>query len=181
VSYKPVTSVPGEKELRFMSPLFRKSPPPSESASVEPTAIVFAIRPYEESRDFEACRALYFRSREVAFPWANPRVLAKADFRADTLGELLAVAETESNLLVGFVGIWQPENFIHHLYVDPEFFRQGIGKALLNHALTLIKRPARLRCQTRNKRAYRFYRYLGWRTTERGVDEIGSWIEFVYD
>src|SRR5262249_42710172 len=142
-----------------MSPLFRKSPSASDSTQTEPPEMVVAIRPYDESRDFEACRTLYFRSREVAFPWASPAVLAKADFRVDTLGELLAVAETESNLLVGFVGIWQPENFIHHLYVDPEFFRQGIGKALLIHALTLIKRPARLRCQTRNKRAYRFYRY----------------------
>jgi GNAT superfamily N-acetyltransferase len=91
------------------------------------------------------------------------------------------VADHSLNGIVGFVGIWLPENFIHHLYVLPEYHRVGIGRALLESALSIISRPAKLKCQSANKNACQFYRHLGWREGEQGYDEIGRWIEFILD
>ena len=139
------------------------------------------IRVYEPRRDEARCQEIYTKVRASTFSWVNPKRFKPSDFGPDTLGESLLVADHPANGVVGFVGIWLPENFIHHLYVLPEFHRVGIGRALLDSALRTISRPAKLKCQSANKNAREFYQHLGWREGDQGHDEIGRWIEFILD
>jgi GNAT superfamily N-acetyltransferase len=139
------------------------------------------IRSFDPSSDLEICQKIYQIARTAAFYWIDPKRFRLRDFSADIKGEFVAVAEEPSCGVVGFVGIWLPEHFIHHLYVLPDLHRRGIGKALLDHALAQIGRPARLKCQQRNRNACEFYTHLGWRSGETGCDSIGDWIEFIFD
>ncbi len=139
------------------------------------------IRVFEPRRDEARCQEIYTKVRASTFSWVNPKRFKPSDFGPDTLGESLLVADLPTNGVIGFVGIWLPENFIHHLYVLPEFHRIGIGRALLDSALRTIARPAKLKCQSANKNAREFYQHLGWREGDQGNDEIGRWIEFILD
>jgi GNAT superfamily N-acetyltransferase len=139
------------------------------------------IRVFEPRRDEARCQEIYTKVRAATFSWVNSKRFKPSDFAPDTRGESLLVADHPANGVIGFVGIWMPENFIHHLYVLPEFHRIGIGRALLDSALRTICRPAKLKCQSANKNAREFYGHLGWREGEQGHDEIGRWIEFILD
>ena len=139
------------------------------------------IRSFDPASDLDICQKIYQIARATAFHWIDSKKFRLKDFSADIKGESIAVAEEFNRGVVGFVGIWSPEHFIHHLYVLPERHRRGIGKALLDHALTQIGRPARLKCQRRNRNAREFYAHLGWRSGEIGYDAIGDWIEFIFD
>jgi GNAT superfamily N-acetyltransferase len=139
------------------------------------------IRVFEPRCDEARCQEIYTRVRASTFLWVNPKRFKQSDFGPDTLGESLLVADHPANGVIGFVGIWLPENFIHHLYVLPEFHRIGVGRALLETALRTISRPAKLKCQSANKNAREFYQHLGWREGEQGHDDIGRWIEFILD
>jgi GNAT superfamily N-acetyltransferase len=139
------------------------------------------IRVFDPRNDQVKCQEIYTTVRAATFTWVNPKRFKPSDFGPDTLGESLLVADHPLSGIVGFVGIWMPENFIHHLYVLPECHRIGIGRALLESALRLISRPAKLKCQSANQNACQFYRHLGWRQGEQGHDEIGRWIEFILE
>jgi GNAT superfamily N-acetyltransferase len=139
------------------------------------------IRNFDPISDLEVCQTIYQIARANAFYWIDPKKFRPKDFSADIKGEFVAVAEEFNRGVVGFIGIWFPEHFIHHLYVLPERHRRGIGRALLNHALAQVGRPARLKCQRRNRNACEFYAHLGWRSGETGYDSIGDWIEFIFD
>jgi GNAT superfamily N-acetyltransferase len=152
-----------------------------ESSTSETLDTGLRIRVFEPRRDEARCQEIYTRVRTATFSWVNPKRFKPSDFGPDTLGESLLVAEHRDNGVIGFVGIWRPENFIHHLYILPEFQRTGIGRALLDSALRTIARPAKLKCQSANTNARGFYQHLGWREGEQGQDEIGRWIEFVLD
>jgi len=147
----------------------------------ETLATPFRVRTFEPRQDQIKCRQIYTIVRAATFSWVNPKRFKESDFAPDTFGESLLVADHAINGVVGFVGIWMPENFIHHLYVLPEFHRTGIGRALLESALQMISRPAKLKCQMSNKNACQFYRHLGWHEGEQGLDEIGRWVEFILD
>ncbi|MFN7952904.1 MAG: GNAT family N-acetyltransferase [bacterium] len=58
-------------------------------------------------------------------------------------------------------------NYLWHLYVDPEFHRRGVGRALNAAALAEIagrgETTAWLDVLVANERARAFYRALGWR------------------
>ena len=139
------------------------------------------IRLFEPRHDEGRCQEIYTKVRASTFSWVNPKKFKPSDFGPDTVGESLLVADHPANGVIGFVGIWMPENFIHHLYVLPEFHRSGIGRALLDSALRTISRPAKLKCQSANKNARDFYQHLGWREGQQGHDEIGRWIEYILD
>ncbi|MEZ6188438.1 MAG: GNAT family N-acetyltransferase [Planctomycetota bacterium] len=82
-------------------------------------------------------------------------------FDDDTAGERVLVAEDDGGLL-GFVALWVPEDFVHHLYVDPRARGRGVGAALLQEALRDVQGRAWLKVDATNTAARAFYRRLGW-------------------
>lgn len=94
------------------------------------------------------------------------------EFKFQIEGELLLGAKKSSNPteLMGFISIWQPNLFIHHLYIARIHQGQGVGSALINEVRKRLGTPLQLKCGADNTRAQVFYESSGWK---RGSVEIG--------
>ena len=126
--------------------------------------------------DGPACARIYDRAWHQGHPYAPMRIDLAA-FEASTRGERVLVAEDEGKI-VGFVSLYEPESFVHHLFVHPDAQGRGIGRALLEEAVRLAGGRASLKCQTRNGRSIEFYRRLGWTEGECGESDVGQWLRF---
>jgi ribosomal protein S18 acetylase RimI-like enzyme len=132
------------------------------------------IRPFVPA-DEKICAGIFDRAWRAGHPFA-PRRIDAAVFAAETEGETLFVAEDDWSEVAGFVSLYAPESFIHHLYVEPRLRNRGIGGALLAHAVTAAGGSASLKCQLGNHPALGFYRHLGWTEIVAGTNEFGAWV-----
>ena len=132
-----------------------------------------------EFEGFDACARIYADAWNRSLPGV-PRQISTDDFKNEVDGELTLVA-TENGEVVGYISIWEPNWFIHHLYVKPSKHGTGIGSSLVTHAETLAGSHAlSLKCQVANTSAAGFYAALGFvEVSERGTDEYGPWLKFV--
>lgn len=130
------------------------------------------IRALEEA-DRPPLRDLYRRSRIHAFAWEDPAGFADDDFDRHTAGERVLVAEVDG-AVVGFASLWEPETFVHCLYVDPVALGRGIGSALLDALLAGAAMAPTLKCRRRNHAALGFYRARGWTIASGGDDTHGG-------
>ncbi|RLL71550.1 GNAT family N-acetyltransferase [Ochrobactrum soli] len=106
--------------------------------------------------DLPALRDIFLRSRQAAFRWEPSYSFDLGDFDSQTEGEFQLVA-CNQEVLVGFISVWEPDQFIHHLHVDPRFLRRGIGRALLFALPGWKINRYRLKCVSANERALAFY------------------------
>lgn len=113
--------------------------------------------------------------RRAAFHWRPPESFSLEDFGRETAGERIVVAERSSRI-VGFVSVWVPERFIHHLYVSPREQGQGIGTGLVSSLFDDLPLPYRLKCQQQNVRALQHYRSRGWRECGAGCGADGDYL-----
>ena len=134
--------------------------------------LMFRVRPFEE-RDTSALSAIYRECRAEA-TWL-PRPAKAPDFAQDTKGEVLLVAVGSDDEPEGFVSVWEPDAFIHHLYVRPGSRQKGIGKQLLESLRSRMRKPWRLKCVRANDRALRFYLRHGWLEISSGIGEDGPY------
>jgi len=130
------------------------------------------LQPGEEA----ACAAILTRAWNAAMP-SQPRFVNAQQFLVETEGERVFVAHRTSEIS-GFVSIWMPDAFVHHLYVDPRYQRQGMGAALLANAARIADgMELSLKCQTENENALHFYQTLGFvEAGEQGDGEFGRWV-----
>lgn len=135
----------------------------------------FEVREIAPS-EHAACATIYASAWNGALP-AAPRVISSADFEGETEGERILVGILNGQI-AGYVSIWEPDWFIHHLYVDPLVQGAGLGRALMSRAVRLASpRALSLKCQLANTGAIGFYKSLGFReSSETGTDEHGSWV-----
>ena len=144
----------------------------TSSAAVTEAATLH-IRPYTPA-DAEACVGIFDRAWHAGHPYA-PRKIDLAILEAETKDETILVGESDGSI-VGFVSVYLPQSFVHHLYVDSALQGRGFGAALLERAVTLAGGSASLKCQTRNDSALSFYRRLGWIEVTAGTGEFGPWV-----
>jgi len=137
------------------------------------TAANFHIRKFIEA-DRDALKHVYLESRSITFYWMRKSRFEWDDFEADTIGESIWVAEVDG-VIAGFMGLWMPGNFVHHLYIDKSYHRMGIGKALLHKASEVCQVPITLKCLIQNKKAFNFYSSLGFRIRANEVDDLGRY------
>ncbi len=131
------------------------------------------IRPTTES-DWPKLEHIFYSNRPEGTEWLSP-TRPQDDLREQSEGEKILVAETAGKV-VGFVAVWEPENFVHHLYVDREFQRQGVGKELVLAVQRTFPGPIRLKCGERNTAALAFYLSSGWKEVDRGVSDDGPYM-----
>jgi GNAT superfamily N-acetyltransferase len=93
----------------------------------------------------------------------------------DIDGEALLVAVDGNDQPEGFVSVWEPEAFIHHLYVRNGSRNRGIAKQLLDSLASRLPRPWRLKCVRANDAALSFYLDHGWVEVSSGVGEDGPY------
>ncbi|WP_273150859.1 GNAT family N-acetyltransferase [Methylophaga thiooxydans] len=104
-------------------------------------------------------RQLYLETRLATFVWLDCSGFTLTDFDRDTEGERIWVA-MDSGRVVGFLSVWEPANFIHHLYVCTDSLRTGIGTKLLD-ACKSTHAELSLKCLAQNQQAISFYKSSG--------------------
>lgn len=118
--------------------------------------------------DYEALRKIFFLTRKELFYWMNKDSIDIYDFDRSTEGELILTA-TINKEIVGFISIWEEDNFVHNLFVLPEYKRCGIGKILIEECIKIQGLPLTLKCVKENNNAKKFYLSQGW-TIEEEVE-----------
>jgi len=122
--------------------------------------------------DLNSLMEIYLQARyaEKCFPKDE---LTRKKFSSLVQGELI-FTYLENDVVVGFVSIWPPERFVHHLYVLPEFQNKGVGTKLLDHCVKLFGLPISLKSLAANKRACLYYETHNWTNekTGRGSDGL---------
>jgi GNAT superfamily N-acetyltransferase len=132
---------------------------------------MFRVRPSAEA-DREALDAIYRECRAEA-TWLPPAARENSDFARDTAGEKIFVAVGNDDHPPGFLSVWEPDSFMHHLYVRSDLRDRGIGTALLGYLSTRLPTPWMLKCLSANDRALAFYLSQGWRKVSSDVSEDG--------
>lgn len=131
----------------------------------------FLIRPYK-SDDFEALTYLWRRAREEAFPeFQRTKGHTFEDDQAYFRDVILVnndvwVAEVDEKP-AAFMAI--AGDFIDQLYVNPDYQRLGLGRALLNHARALSPEHLWLYTLQINANGRTFYEKNGFRAVKFGI------------
>ncbi|MEI6560172.1 MAG: GNAT family N-acetyltransferase [Rhodospirillaceae bacterium] len=118
------------------------------------------LRP-AEAADSPRCADIFLAGRRAACPGRPPDRFRLQDYYASVVGEEVWVAEAGGDV-VGFISAALPDNVIQNLFVDAGWRNRGIGRDLLNCALSHLGRVVHLRCSARNHAARGFYRRNGW-------------------
>lgn len=138
-----------------------------------PGAPPIAVAELREA-DRPALRRLYAEARRRLPRASGAESAAGDDFDSATQGELVLVAR-RGGRVVGFVSAWQPEHFIHLLFVAQGEERSGVGSALLAACLARVGRPATLKCLQSNAGALAFYHRRGWEIVAPGRADDGPY------
>lgn len=122
----------------------------------------------------EELRKIYLDGRKSLPGITKAGTLKDIDFDNDTKGELVLVAMV-GDAVAGFVSVWTPDSFIHHLYVAERFRGNHIGPGLINAVFDRLGCPIVLKCLVSNKRAIRFYEQNHFRKIDEGVSGDGPY------
>jgi len=140
------------------------------------TFFSLTIRPFV-AEDTPALSRIWRAASEQAHGFFSPQQLAEQQGLVETV--YLANSETwvalQGREPVGFIGLLPDGRgaFVGGVFVNPTVQGQGIGRALLDHALAL-KSGLRLEVYEANTQARGFYASLGFRETgRREVDDNG--------
>jgi GNAT superfamily N-acetyltransferase len=130
--------------------------------------------------DYPELRMIYLESRRNSFHWAEIEEMTLEDFDRDTVEEYIILAEEDSQIL-GFASLYLPDNFIHNLFIHPDFSGKGVGGQLLHASIAKMNKPIRLKCVSENQKAMRFYENNGWKkVVEEGKPGEKYWV-MVYE
>ncbi|RYX86446.1 GNAT family N-acetyltransferase [bacterium] len=132
------------------------------------------IRPATDA-DIPTLAPLFLETRIKAFPWFPPESFHLDDFVRDTAGEDVYLAHDSNLCPLGFISVWTPDSFIHHLFVSPDEQGRGIGSLLLQSLDSWLPRPYRLKCLLANRPAKAFYVRHGWKVVSTGDDPQGQY------
>jgi GNAT superfamily N-acetyltransferase len=142
--------------------------------------MALSVRAFEPA-DRGACERIFQAMQGLVFAEYSHSANEPEDFETVTAGEELWVAEGAGRAIIGFVSIWRPARFIHHLYVDPAWQRRGVGRALLSRAIAVCQGgggKAELKCGEANRAAQSFYIAAGLRPVGWGWAPSGPWIRY---
>jgi GNAT superfamily N-acetyltransferase len=129
------------------------------------------VRPCTET-DRSKLAAIYRDCRAEA-DWLPSHARKTSNFERDTEGEELFVAVGSDDEPEGFVSVWRPDAFIHHLYVRRESRRKGVGLMLLKSLEAWLPLPWKLKCLRANAGALAFYFSQDWKEIESGDGNEG--------
>ncbi len=132
-----------------------------------------------ESRniDLQSLREIFLEERKRTFTWTDIFEFELEDFDKQTQGEYILTALLD-DIPVGFISIWMPNNFIHHLYVDHNYQGKNIGTELLKAAISKTNFPLTLKCLENNTKAIDFYIKKGFTAKQKGYSNNGTYILF---
>ncbi len=125
-----------------------------------------------KAEDSQSCAEIYYQVRMDEFSWEKTDQINIDDFVNHTEGELVLVARYGEEI-AGFISVWEPDAFIHCLFIDKRYRRKGIALALLQEVQRRFPQQAlQLKCVVENETARRFYESDGFRILEKVEDEV---------
>lgn len=133
---------------------------------------------YAAAHDLPALQELFLATRRQTYSWLATAAFGLTDLQQQSQGETMLVAQDEQGALAGFISVWGPDYFIHHLYVGAGHQRKGVGRALLAALPGWPAQRYTLKCLLRNQAAAAFYRANGFAETGKGVGDDGEYIVF---
>ncbi|MFD1802429.1 GNAT family N-acetyltransferase [Mixta tenebrionis] len=136
------------------------------------------IRPFTEA-DRPFLRTLLLAARKTNWSWLDDSAWQLEDFDRVVLGETVLVAEEDGRRL-GFAAFLENDNFLHSLFVDPQFQGQGAGSALLQAVQECFTATGALKCLLANRHAQDFYLRHGWQIVSQGESEQGKYVLMHY-
>ena len=101
-------------------------------------------------------------------------------FKDVTDGEQIYVALLDDNL-IGFASIWEPDRFIHYLFVSPNARHKKVGSALIDRLAEIYGGPLFLKCLINNETGMAFYRSTGWKQIGNGNSDDGAYALLSYN
>lgn len=107
-------------------------------------------------QDTQSLEELFLLTRRATFTSRAPEVFQRGDYQKSVEGEEVWVAE-QDDIIVGFISLWLPDNFIHNLFVHPDWQQQGVGTMLLKRAEDHLGCPLSLKIAMDNLDACQFY------------------------
>jgi len=122
-----------------------------------------------------ALRTLYMASRTSTFTWLDSSGYQLTDFDAHITDDTIYVAVTGDKVL-GFIAVYEPENFIHHLFIADDVQGMGVGSKLLAMLTELNGRPQLLKCMVKNEKAMQFYFLKGFVEVGKGTGVVGDYL-----
>jgi GNAT superfamily N-acetyltransferase len=140
----------------------------------------WTVRP-AEADDRDMLSDIYLMVRRETFTWVDPGRFHPEDFAVQSRGERVFVCEDRIHGIAGFLALWEPEDFIHMLFVRPRFQGQGVGSALLGALPGWPDRRYRLKCLVKNRRAIGFYQSLGFRISGEGKSPEGDYWDMLLE
>jgi GNAT superfamily N-acetyltransferase len=132
------------------------------------------VRPARQDDD-AAVQGLFERAIRGA-AWLPAGADADTDFKRNSSCEVVTVCVAADGRLAGFMAVYEPGAFVHHLYVDEGFKQQGVGRALIASLDAWPDKPWRLKCVLGNSAARAFYARMGWRETEIAMGSQGQYV-----
>lgn len=133
------------------------------------------------NQDWPELRSIFLESRRCTFYWLETQRLQLAELDEQTQGELILVAQNSSQEVIGFISVWENDNFIHHLYVKPSFEGKGVGRTLINALPDWGRKSYSLKCTKLNHNAIGFYQSCGFKVFSEGNDIDGEYVYFRYE
>jgi GNAT superfamily N-acetyltransferase len=128
--------------------------------------------------DTEGLAAIFQESRRRAFRQQDPARYQLDDFQKQTEKEVVFVAVDDEKKVLGFISVFEPDRFIHHMFVSSSYQQNEIGALLLRSLKSWLPEPYRIQCLAANQRGCAFYTKNGWREVERGAGEEGAFLVF---
>lgn len=100
-------------------------------------------------------------------------------FEEVTDGERIYVALLNDSV-VGFASVWEPDRFVHYLFVSAALRRNKVGTVLVDRLAEIYDGPLLLKCLMNNETGMAFYRSTGWKQIGEGVSEDGAYALLSY-
>lgn len=131
----------------------------------------YAFNELRSEQLIELCQ-LYNNTLEKAFIWQKePRIDLESFVKMIDV-ELVYIAYEEEQL-AGFLTLYEPDTFIHFLFIGTAQKKSGIGSTLLGRIeLDFPGKDISLKCLLQNKNALSFYKKNGFKVVET-KDDLG--------
>jgi ribosomal protein S18 acetylase RimI-like enzyme len=124
-----------------------------------PTTFSMNIRKQTTS-DIERLERIFLITRQTTFEDRKDKFKI-GDFMESTVGDDVWVCEIDG-FIVGFISLYLQDNFIHNLFVEPQYQGYGVGSKLLLFAEDKLLRPMTLKVAMDNLKVCTFYEKYGW-------------------
>ncbi len=134
----------------------------------------FVIR-LADAADIAEAAALFERVSRAAMHWIAPQDQTADLFLGFARDETVWVA-VAGNAVIGTASLYEPESFLHSLYVDQAWQGRGVGATLMEAAAQRARAPLSLKVQALNGPARGFYARRGFIETDRGVSDGWEWV-----